>query len=100
MKKKIMKKKKTLANAYKWVYERRNMILPGKGFFIELMALDRKIHRNNSMGLKEYYAYTVQNRVKEIYQKDVSYEDCLSKLGETGYNTDNEILQAISSFIM
>ena len=89
----------TLRDAYRYVYERRNKILPGKGFFIELMALDHKIHGRNSMGLKEYYAYTVQNRVKEMFNKDVSYEECFSEIVKRGYDTNHKILQAIYNFV-
>lgn len=87
----------TLRDAYRYVYERRNIILPGIGFFRELMALDLKLYASNSMGLKEYYAYSVQKSVKEMYQKDVSYEDCFSEIGKTGYDEDTEILQAIEN---
>ncbi len=91
------KLKITLRDAYRYVYERRNIILPGIGFFRELMALDLKLYASNSMGLKEYYAYSVQKSVKEMYQKDVSYEDCFSEIGKTGYDEDTEILQAIEN---
>ena len=76
----MIKQKMTLRDAYRYVYERRNIILPGIDFFKELMALDSKIHRENSMGLEEYYAYIIKNNVDMIIPGNISLDICLSKL--------------------
>ena len=74
------KQEMTLGDAYTHVYERRNMILPGKGFFRELMDLDLKLYASNSMGLKEYYAYTIKKNVDMITSGNISLDICLSTL--------------------